>query len=163
MITGTLESIDGAENIVLTRDVPAPIDEVWDAFTVSGRLALWFGTWSGDPASGEVEVSMAFEEEAGSEPYVIVACDKPRHLRVHNLHEDPAQIWTVDVQFSETEGGTHVKFAMPLPPGMEVKYVGAGWEYYLDRMVETVETGQISTKESPPYEALMAEYESELG
>ncbi|WP_223286035.1 hypothetical protein [Kocuria atrinae] len=39
MITGTLETIDGAENIVLTRDVPAPIEKVWDAFTVSDQLA----------------------------------------------------------------------------------------------------------------------------
>lgn len=163
MITGTLETIDGAENIVLTRNVPAPTEKVWDAFAVSDRLALWFGTWTGNPESGEVEVSMAFEEEAGSEPYVIVVCDQPQHLRVHNLHEDPAQIWTVDVQFTRVDGGTHVKFAMPLPPGMEVKHVGAGWEYYLDRMVETVETGQVSTKEWPPYEALMAEYQSELG
>ncbi|GAA2119538.1 hypothetical protein GCM10009824_20540 [Kocuria atrinae] len=38
-----------------------------------------------------------------------------------------------------------------------------GWEYRLDRMVETVETGRISTQEWPAYEALMAEYASELG
>lgn len=43
-----------------------------------------------------------------------------------------------------------------------MKYVDPGWEYCLDRMVETVETGRISTKEWPPYEALLAEYESEL-
>lgn len=163
MVTGTLETIDGTQNLVLTRDVPAPLDKVWEAFTESDQLALWFGTWTGDPASGRVEVSMAYEEEAGSEPYVIVKCEQPTHLRVHSTHENPAQMWILHVQLSKTDAGTHVKFAMPVPPGMEVKYIGAGWEYYLDRMVETVETGRVSTKQWPPYEALMPEYEVELG
>lgn len=163
MITGTLETIDGAEHLVLTRTVPAPIDRVWDAFTVSQQLALWFGTWKGDPASGSVDVSMTFEDEAGSEPYVIDTCEKPHHLRVHNSNEDPAQVWTVDVQFTPTDSGTLVRFAQPLPAGTDVKYIGAGWEYYLDRMVDSVETGRVSTKEWPPYEALVSEYEAELG
>lgn len=163
MITGVLETIDGAPNLVLTRNVPAPTEKVWEAFTESDQLALWFGTWAGDPTSGRVEVSMVFEEEAGSEPYVIVTCEKSSHLRVHSTNEDAAQIWTLDVQLSKTDAGTHVKFAMPVPPGMDVKYIGAGWEYYLDRMVETVETGRVSTKQWPPYEALMPEYEAELG
>lgn len=96
MITGTLETVDGAEHLVLTRTVPAPIDRVWDAFTVSQQLALWFGTWEGDPASGSVDVSMTFEDEAGAEPYVIDTCEKPNHLRVTTATRIPRRCgpWT---------------------------------------------------------------------
>lgn len=72
-------------------------------------------------------------------------------------------MWTVDVQFTPADSGTLVRFAQPLPSGTDVKYIGAGWEYYLDRMVDSVETGRVSTKEWPPHEALVSEYDAELG
>ena len=97
MITGRHEVVDGADHLVLRRGVEAPVEEVWAAFTESDRLGLWFATWAGDPASGQVEVTWAFEEDMPTEPYVIEECDPPHHLRVRNVHEDPTQVWTIDV------------------------------------------------------------------
>ena len=61
MITGHHVRHEGQDLLVLTRDVHAPVEKVWDWFTEPDRLALWFGTWRGDPASGEVDVTWGFE------------------------------------------------------------------------------------------------------
>lgn len=106
MITGRHEEIDGTDHLVLRRGIEAPVDEVWAAFTESDRLGRWFATWSGDPASGQVDIRWSFEEAMPTEPYVIEACEPPRHLRVHNVHDDPIQVWTIDVELTEAVPGT---------------------------------------------------------
>ena len=47
-----------------TREFRAPIEDVWAAVTEPERLARWIGTFSGDPASGQVAFRMTAEEGA---------------------------------------------------------------------------------------------------
>ncbi|WP_151526847.1 SRPBCC domain-containing protein [Serinicoccus kebangsaanensis] len=158
MITGAPETIDGQQHLVLTRTFTAPVQDVWAAITESERLGRWFGTWTGDPASGRVEVSWAYEDEAGSEPYVIEVCEEPTRLRVHNESDDADQVWTLDLRLAEEDGVTTLRFAQVLTDPALVVDVGPGWEYYLDRLTDTVRTGEVATTTWDGYLALGTEY-----
>lgn len=163
MITGRPERRDGQDHIVLTRTFNAPIEHVWAALTESERLGRWFATWTGDPASGRVEVAWAFEDEMPVETYAIETCDAPRHLRVRNLHDDPGQVWVLDAQLHEEGGRTVLTFAQGLTAAHPVPDVGPGWEYYLDRLVHTVHTGQVSDRGWDGYLEMATEYAETFG
>ena len=163
MITGAPESIDGQEHLVLTRTFHAPVADVWAAVTDSERLGRWFATWTGDPASGRVQVTWAYEDEMPTETYVIEVCEEPTRLRVHNENDDPTQVWTLDLQLSEEAGVTTLRFAQVLTDRSVVTDVGPGWEYYLDRLEETVRTGAPATVEWEGYLALSGEYAAAFG
>ena len=55
---GRREVRDGTSYVVLRRTFHAPVEDVWAAVTEPERLARWIGTWTGDPASGEVAFRM---------------------------------------------------------------------------------------------------------
>lgn len=163
MITGAPETIDGQEHLVLTRTFRAPVGDVWAAVTESERLGRWFATWSGDPASGRVRVTWVYEDEMPTETYVIEVCEAPTRLRVHNENDDPAQVWTLDLQLSETAGVTTLRFAQVLTDRSVVTDVGPGWEYYVDRLEEVVRTGEQAAAEWEGYLAMSGEYAAAFG
>ena len=162
-ITGRPETRDGQDHLVLTRTFQASVEEVWAAITESQRLGRWFGTWTGDPATGEVRVRWDFEEEVGDEVYVIDACEAPHHLRVHNRGDDPAQVWILDLRLREEGGGTVLDFAQVMNADLPVTDVGPGWEYYLDRLADSIRTGQVSTVGWDDYLELGPEYAAAFG
>lgn len=163
MITGAPEAIDGQDHLVLTRTFRAPIQDVWAALTESERLGRWFATWTGDPSTGRVQVTWAFEEDMPTEPYLIEVCEEPTRLRVRNDNDDPTQVWTLDLRLSEEGGVTTLRFAQVLTDPTIVTDVGPGWEYYLDRLEESVRTGETATTEWDGYLAMSGEYAAAFG
>ncbi len=143
MITGRPETRDGVDHLVLTRTFEAGVEDVWAAVTEPDRLARWFGTWSGDPASGQVLVRWLFDG-VGEEAYVIETCEPPRHLRVHNVSDDPGQVWVLDLRLREEGGSTVLDLAQVMNDALPVSDVGPGWEWYLDRLEQSVRTGAVS-------------------
>lgn len=162
-ITGRPETRDGQEHLVLTRTFTAPVEDVWAAVTESERLGRWFGTWSGDPSTGQVRLRWDFENDIGDEIYVIDACEAPHHLRVHNLNDDPAQVWTIDMRLRQEEGVAVLDFAQVLNQDLPVTDVGPGWEYYLDRLDDSVRTGEVSTVGWDGYMEMAPEYAEAFG
>lgn len=162
-ITGRPETRDGQDHLVLTRTFTAPVEDVWAAVTESERLGRWFGTWTGDPATGQVRVRWDFEDEVADEVYVIDACEAPHHLRLHNRSDDPTQVWTLDLRLREEDGRTVLDFAQVMSPGLPVTDVGPGWEYYLDRLADSVRTGAVSTVGWDGYLDLAPEYAAAFG
>lgn len=133
--TGTLE--DGT-TLVVQRRFAAPIDDVWASLTESDRLGRWFGTWSGDPSTGSVMVTMTAEADpVPPARYDIDACDPPRRLAVSAV--DDGGTWHLSVDLSEQEGGATVvvfrQRGVDLP---SLHDTGPGWEWYLDRWVAAV-------------------------
>lgn len=123
--------------LVLRRRFRSPIDDVWASVTESDRLARWFGTWTGDPASGSVMVTM--NAEPGDVPaveYTIDACDPPRLLSVSSV--DDYGTWLITVELVEADGGTELTFVQRDLDLDQVHLVGPGWEWYLDRLVAAV-------------------------
>jgi uncharacterized protein YndB with AHSA1/START domain len=126
-----------AGDLVLERRFTAPIHDVWDSITVSERLARWFGTWTGDPRSGSVMVTMTAEAEAIPPiRYAIDACEPPHRLAVSAT--DDSGTWRLDAQLSEDGDGTLLVRRQRGIDESSLAETGPGWEWYLDRLVAAV-------------------------
>ena len=61
--------------------VRRPIESVWAAVTEPERLARWIGTWTGDPASGQVDFRMLFEGQSDDQARRASGCASTRASR----------------------------------------------------------------------------------
>jgi len=123
--------------VVLRRDWPDPIDEVWSALTESERTARWIGTWS-DRTDTTVQFTMTGEADAGGEiappvTVTIVECEPPRRL-VLDIPEGDKPPWRVAVTLNEEAGRTVLLFEQHVLEGVSPADVEAGWNWYLDRL-----------------------------
>ena len=136
--TGTIEQHDGRFDLVLTRQLAAPVEDVWAAVTEPERLARWIGTWDGDPASGSVQFRMLFEGGSPAETMTIRACEPPH--RLHLTSNVGAEVWLLDVDLTHVDGVTTLTLRQLDVTAEQAPDVGPGWDYYLDRLVDA-ETG----------------------
>ena len=139
--TGTRESRGGTSYVVFTRTFRAPIEDVWAAVTEPARLQRWIGTWTGDPASGEVSFRMLYEGEgAPEEVFQIDECAPPRRLATRHRIPGNDFVWRLELDLAERDGVTTLTFAQVMDDPEIAENVGPGWDYYLDRLV-AAETG----------------------
>jgi uncharacterized protein YndB with AHSA1/START domain len=136
--TGRIEHRDGQHLLVLTRQLRAPIEDVWAAVTEPDRLARWIGTWDGDPTSGSVRFRMLFEGDDPGDAMTIRLCEPPHRLHVTSQVGDEA--WLLDLDLAHADGVTTVTFTQSGVTADQVGAVGPGWDYYLDRLLDA-ETG----------------------
>jgi len=163
--TGRRETRDFGEVVVLERTFRAPVEDVWASVTEPERLERWVGTWSGDPASGEVVFRMTAEgEEAPEESLIIQECRPPRLLRAQvRVTGDTTQLWHWEVALAEQDGVTTLTFAQSTAGDISVADVGPGWEYYLDRLVADRDGADVATVDwSRDYYPAMCGYYSDL-
>jgi uncharacterized protein YndB with AHSA1/START domain len=126
--------------LVLRREYPDPIDQVWAALTESDRLARWIGTYTGTGGTGgAVEFTMTGEADAGGEvaasvSVAILECAPPRRLVVDIPENDNDRSWRVAVTLSDDSGPTVLWFEQHLLDGLEPADVEAGWNWYFDRL-----------------------------
>jgi uncharacterized protein YndB with AHSA1/START domain len=123
--------------VVLRREWPDPIDDVWSALTESERTARWIGTWSG-LTDTTIEFTMTGEVDAGGEvappvTVTIVECDPPRRL-VLDIPEGDGPPWRVAVSLTEDGGRTVLLFEQSVVGDVSTADVEAGWSWYLDRL-----------------------------
>ncbi|MDO9455945.1 SRPBCC domain-containing protein [Nocardioides sp.] len=143
----TLGTRVGAD-LAFTRTFAAPIDDVWAACTEPARMERWIGTWSGDPASGEVVFRMTAEgDDVPEEVYDVLVCEPPRRFVVRSREDAPFSEdgsgprvhWQHTLELTEADGTTTLTFSQAVPEGPVgadmVASVGPGWDYYLDRLV----------------------------
>jgi len=131
-----------ARLVVLRREWPDPIDDVWSALTESERTARWIGTWTGRAEAGRtattVEFTMTGEVDAGGEvappvTITIVECDPPRRL-VLDIPVGDGAPWRVAVSLTEDGGRTVLLFEQSVVGDVSPADVEAGWGWYLDRL-----------------------------
>jgi uncharacterized protein YndB with AHSA1/START domain len=123
--------------LALTRFFTSPIEDVWASITESDRLARWFGTWTGDPSTGSVMVTMNAEAEpVPASRYDIRQCEPPRVLAVSAI--DDAGTWHLRAELSESEGITKLVLRHERVDPEQVASAGVGWEWYLDRLAAVV-------------------------
>lgn len=125
--------IDPAGHLVLTRALPVSLEELWAAVTDPDRVARWYGTWTGEPSSGRVDVVMTAEAGDEPEPVLIRRCDPPRKLAV--TLGTAADAWRVDLDLEEGPEAAVLRLTHRYPAAGEIESIGPGWEYYLDRLV----------------------------
>ncbi|MET0626900.1 MAG: SRPBCC family protein [Acidimicrobiia bacterium] len=132
--TAELHATDAGRDLVLVREFRAPIDDVWKSLTTPEGVGPWFGTWSGTPTVGDtVEFTMTAEEGDATSAMTITACTPPEHVAITNADEYGA--WHLEARLREADGITTLEFVHHLTPDAPIGEVGAGWEYYLDRLV----------------------------
>ena len=114
------------------RVVAAPVGLVWAALTDPDRLACWFGRWTGDPATGTVQL-VPLEAPDGEPGLVrIHACEAPSRLEVELASPDGP--WPLTVNLTGDCGGTELRFVHELAEPYDATSIGPGWQYYLDRL-----------------------------
>ncbi|WP_446222846.1 SRPBCC family protein [Nocardia sp. IBHARD005] len=149
-----------------TRTFRAPIEDVWAAVTEPQRLARWLGTWTGDPASGEVKFQMTFEDEMPAERFRIDECDAPHRLWITTSMTDGenTEHWQLRLDLAEEGGITTLTFAQNVPDPTMVESVGPGWDYYLDRLVAAeADRDPATVSFEDYYPALSEHYRKEFG
>jgi uncharacterized protein YndB with AHSA1/START domain len=153
--TARLFAAAGGHDLVFTRILRAPADDVWASVTDPERTARWFGAWRGEGAlGGMIEVQMAFEEGAPWCEMRIDACDPPRHLAL--TMSDDMGTWHLSL-FVESSGDiTQLRLIHRLEDLGGVGEVGPGWEYYLDNLVAASEQSPLPDFDS--YYPSMKEY-----
>ncbi|MCX6464020.1 MAG: SRPBCC domain-containing protein [Pseudonocardiales bacterium] len=125
--------------IVLRKEFPDPVEEVWAAVTESDRLGRWIGTYTGrGRPGGTVELTVTGEVDAGGEvappaTVTILECDAPRRLVV-DIPEAEGRSWRVAVDLTAGERGTVLVFTQQVVDGVDPADVAAGWRWYLDRL-----------------------------
>lgn len=135
---------DDGTTLVLVRTLPVSIDDAWASLTESDRLARWFGTWTGDPSTGSVMVSMNAEAEPASPVrYDIEECEPPRLLTVRAV--DDYGHWRLTAELTESDSSTTFELRQTDIDPQTLADTGPGWEWYLDRLVAATTGDRLPT------------------
>lgn len=147
---------DHGMRLEFVRSYDDPIADVWSALTDPDRTARWFGRWSGDPASGSVQVVMVGEVDATPQAVAVLACEPPNRLLVET--GSPDGVWRLEVTLSEHDSGTTLRFVQRLTEPYDASSIGPGWHFYLDRLAAVVQGREIPGDFDAYYPALQDAY-----
>jgi len=137
------------------RSFDAPVEDVWSAVTDPEQLSRWFGSWTGDPAEGRVQLRMVDEpDEQGPTTVTITTCRRPEVLEVRT--ESPDGPWPLAVRLRRDGHRTLLTFTHELAEPYDAGSIGPGWHYYLDRL-DAVLTGTPPTARWEDYHPRLAE------
>lgn len=133
--TGHIAPGETGHDIVIERTFRAPIDDIWRSIVEPERMNRWIGTWSGEAGPGKrVMFTMTAEgDNVEPEEVLIHQCDPPRLLDVESFQGESS--WRMRVDLSEANGVTTLVFRQAVDIDEDIASYGAGWEYYLDRLV----------------------------
>lgn len=138
------------------RTFPEPVEEVWSALTEPDRLARWFGRWTGDPATGTVDVVMTAEDDDTPQRVRIDECEPPTRLAVELPTSDGP--WPLSATLRGRDGGCELTFVHRLAEPYDASSIGPGWQYYLDRLAAVVAGTPVPERWEDYYPALSDAY-----
>ena len=132
--TGRLIPTPDGYDLILTRTVRAPLDDVWASITEPERTARWFGPWEGAAGPGRtVRIQMVHEEGSPWFDLRIEACRPPSHLAVSMT--DDAGDWHLEVHLVHVDDTTEIRLVQHRDSAEGLGEIGPGWEYYLDMLL----------------------------
>lgn len=155
---GHLEGVDDKRAMLVTRVLGIGVDELWRWITESDRTARWYGPWrtaDGSPAAegSEILVTMTQEEGDQESGMRIDACQPPHRLVLVSTAPAPWD-WPLTLTCDERPGGSAITLRHDRIPGdVPLADLGAGWEFYLARLVAAVEGS-----DAPIFEECLAGY-----
>lgn len=138
------------------RTYDSPMAAVWSALTEPDRVSRWFGIWTGDPATGTVELLMGEDEGSTPQPVTILECQPPS-LLVVDL-PSPDGTWRLSVSLSARAGETTLRFTQRLTEPYDASSIGPGWHYYLDRLSAVVADAAVPDNWGDYYPSLHEAY-----
>ena len=145
--------------VVFTRRLPLSREQAWAAVTDPARTARWIGPWSGDPASGTVELTMTVEEGSPTSTVEVRRCEEP----VVVVTTGPGG-WVLTVRVEgDDDDESVISLEQDIPDAESAASIGPGWDFYLDRLVEA-EAGRDpdALRFDPDYYPGLAGYYREL-
>lgn len=155
---GRLEGVAPGRAMLLTRELSVTVDELWRWITESERTARWYGPWRTtdgmDPRVGdEVLVTMSEEESDQESGMRIEACQPPALLALASTAPAPFD-WPITLTCEPRPAGSAITLRHGrIPADVPLADLGAGWEFYLARLVAAVEGTH-----SPGFEECLATY-----
>ena len=144
------------------RTYDQPVEEVWSALTAAESVPRWFGSWTGDPASGTVELLMTEDEGSTPQPVRILECAAPTRLVVDL--PSPDGTWRLSVSLRPRLGattgddGSTLVFVQRLAEPYDASSIGPGWHYYLDRLGAVVAGASVPDAWDDYYPSMKAAY-----
>ena len=138
------------------RSYDDPIEDVWSALTEPDRVARWFGTWTGDPATGSVELLMTEDEGSAPQIVTILECRPPTRLEVDL--PSPDGNWRLSVSLRAQAAVTTLVFTQRLAEPYDASSIGPGWHYYLDRLGAVVADTAVPDRWDDYYPSLQKAY-----
>ncbi len=138
------------------RTYDDPIEDVWSALTEPDRVARWFGTWTGDPATGTVQLLMTEDEGSTPQPVTILECRPPARLVVEL--PSPDGTWRLSASLRAQDGLTTLVFTQRLAQPYDASSIGPGWHYYLDRLGAVVADSPVPGSWDDYYPSLQDAY-----
>lgn len=154
---GRLVRDESGGHLEFIRLLPQTPEAVWRALTEPAELAAWFGTWTGDPAEGHVQLSMSAEDDDSPQTVRITRCDAPAHLSVET--PSPTGTWPLEIALAESDEGTRLSFTHHLAQTDDSTDIGPGWHFYLDRLHAALTGEPVPQDWEQYYPALAASYE----
>ena len=155
--TGFLRTTGDGLELVVRREVTAAPEDVWAWVSEPDKLAQWIGRVSGETGTGRVvELTMTAEASAEPERVTIIDCDPPKRYQVEMVSE--AGTWQLQVDVRPRGEETTLELNQLIEQGDDIRTVGPGWEYYLDRML-AIRSGLAPAPFDDYYPALVPYYE----
>ena len=134
---GRLGTGPRGREVQIERTVLATVEDVWAAMTESDRLERWIGRWEGDPATGKVAFYMTAEgDDVEPEELTITECSPPHRFAGSTRVGEGT--WHLRFELRPDGDVTTLVFAQLLGDD-SLGSVGPGWEYYVERLLRTLE------------------------
>ncbi|MCP9271561.1 SRPBCC family protein [Mycolicibacterium arenosum] len=141
--TGRLLDTPQGRDLELTRDIQAPIEEVWASLTESERTARWFGSWTGaGRASATVRLTLTHEDGHPEADLTVIGCEPCSRLEVEAF--DDHGRWHLEAWLTADAQGTTLRFVHHLDPEVKAASTGPGWEYYLDMLAASLTGNEVA-------------------
>lgn len=147
---------DEGVRLEFVRTYDDPAADVWSALTEPDRTARWIGSWTGDPTTGTIHLTMSAEEDAPSQAVSILTCEPPTRLVVDM--PSPDGVWNLAVDLHEDAGITTLTFTQRLAEPYDATDIGPGWHYYLDRLAAVVAGTDVPDVWDDYYPSLSGDY-----
>lgn len=155
--TGFLRTTGDGLELVVPRDIAAPPGEIWAWVSEPDKLEQWIGRVAGETGTGKVvELTMTAEASAQPERVTIIDCDPPKRYQVELVSE--AGTWQLQIDVRPRGEGTRLELNQLIEQGDDIRTVGAGWEYYLDRLI-AIRSGLAPAPFDDYYPALVDYYD----
>jgi uncharacterized protein YndB with AHSA1/START domain len=143
--------------LTLTRVIPAPPEEVFDAYTDAQKQTIWFSLLSEDPGIVEIDVDLrvggkqtavwgASRDELFTEVQTFLEIDRPHRLVTSSRGNDPSgmELTThIEVTFEPHAKGTLMTVVQTGFPNVELRdfFSTMAWVGAFDRITAFFEQG----------------------
>ncbi len=137
--SGTVVPTAAGRDLILERKLPLSSSGAWAWVTESEKTEKWFGTWTGESGVGNrIDVTMNAEAEPHTSEWKILSCDPGSSYEIRSVGGIE---WHLGLKVEGIESGSRLTFVQHLDAETEVGSIGAGWEYYLDRLLAAIDNG----------------------